>query len=130
MQAVCIVSILTCKAMPSMKNIMPVSIIAVGIMFASVSQAETIELEKKDYLKLIVSSYVNGFNEFDTTVVTFDDSISVGIYFDSNKQNKQRADQLAKRFRDNIPGSLEPYNWAEDIKVLVSVYEEDRHRGD
>ena len=114
------------KLMPTMKKIMAVSIITVGIMFASTSQAETIELEKKDYLKLIVSSYVNGFNEFDTTVVSFDDSLSVGIYYNSHTQDKQRADQLAQRFRENIPGLLESYKWAEDIKVLVSVYGEDR----
>ena len=87
-----------------------------------------IQLEKRDYLKLIVSTYVNGFKEFDTTVVTFDDSVSVGIYYDSTGQDQQRADQLAKRFRENIPPMLEPYKWAKNIKVIVSVYGEERER--
>ena len=81
-----------------------------------------IYLEKKDYLRLIVSSYVNGFKEFDTTVATFDDSVKVSIYYDSAQQNRQRADQLAKRFREKIPPMLEAYRWAENITVSVSVY--------
>lgn len=99
------------------------------MMFASTSQAETILLEKKDYLNLIVSSYVNGFNEFDTTIVTFDDSVSVGIYYDSNEQDESRANQLAERFRKYLPAFFEKYDWADDISVLVSVYSEDDARG-
>ena len=88
-----------------------------------------IQLEKKDYLKLIVSSYVNGFKEFDTTVVTFDDSVRVGIYYDTNRQDPQRAEQLAKKFRENILSMLEPYEWAKNITVSVSVHGQDRVQG-
>jgi len=95
----------------------------------ALENAGLIQLEKKDYLKLIVSSYVNGFKEFDTTVVTFDDSVRVGIYYDLNEQDPQRAEQLAKRFRENIPSMLEPYEWAENITVSVSIHGEDRSHG-
>jgi hypothetical protein len=111
------------------KNIILTLVITTALAYASLSQAETIPLEKRDYLKLIVSSYVNGFNEFDTTIVTFDDSISVGIYYDSNVQDESRAKQLADRFRKYIPSLLEKYDWADDISVLVSVYSEDDARG-
>ena len=111
-----------------MKNIIAVIVIGSVMMFASTSQAETIPLEKRDYLNLIVSSYVNGFNEFDTTVVTFDDSVSVGIYYDTNEQDEHRANRLAERFRRYLPSMLEKYEWADDISVLVSVYSEDDAR--
>jgi hypothetical protein len=111
-----------------MKNIILTLVIATGLAYASLAQAETIPLEKRDYLNIIVSSYVNGFNEFDTTIVTFDDSISVGIYYDSNEQDESRAKKLADRFRHNLPSLLEKYDWADDISVLVSVYGENDAR--
>ena len=112
-----------------MKNIILTLVIVTGLTYASLSQAETVALEKRDYLNLIVSSYVNGFNEFDTTIVAFDDSVSVGIYYDSNAQDESRAEQLADRFRKYIPALLEKYEWAEGISILVSVYSEDDARG-
>ena len=93
--------------------------------------AETIELEKKDYLTFIISGYVHGFKEFDTSVVGFNDSVSVGIYYDLLTQSRSRADQLAERFRLKIPSMLSQHSWAKGIKVVVSVYSEDRtERGD
>ena len=109
-----------------MKNIIAAIIIATGLNIAPIAQAETIELEKRDYLKLIVGNYVHGFKEFDTSVVAFDDSVSVGIYFDSDEQDKSRADQLAERFRKQLPLMLERYEWADEIAVVVSVYSESR----
>lgn len=99
------------------------------LLGSSVSIAEPIELEKSDYLKIIISNYVHGFKEFDTSVVTFDDSISVGIYYNSNKQNFSRAEQLAARFKEFLPLMLEEYDWASDISIVVNVYGEDRSRG-
>lgn len=85
-------------------------------------KAGPVYLAKKDYLRLIVSSYVNGFKEFDTTVATSDDSVSVSILYDSNHQERQRADRVANRFRENIPPMLESYQWAENITISVTVY--------
>ena len=99
------------------------------LLGSSVSIAEPIELEKRDYLTIIVSNYVHGFKEFDTSVVTFDDSINVGIYYNSNKQNFDRAEQLAARFKEFLPSMLEAYDWASDISIVVNVYGEDRSRG-
>jgi hypothetical protein len=111
-----------------LKNIISVFLIVTALTYTPLSQAETVALEKRDYLNLIVSSYVNGFNEFDTTIVTFDDSISVGIYYDSNAQDESRAKKLADGFRKNLPSLLKKYDWADDISVLVSVYSEDDAR--
>ena len=85
-----------------------------------------IELEKKDYLALIVSNYVYGFNEFDMSVVGYEEAVSVGIYYDVSTQKENRAVQLSERFRKNIPKILEKYSWAKNIEVLVNVYSEDR----
>ena len=81
-------------------------------------------LAKKDYLKIIVSNYVNGFKEFDTTVVTSGDSVSVSIFHDSDEEAQQRANQLANRFREKIPLMLKPYQWAENITVSVTVHDD------
>ena len=88
--------------------------------------AEKIELEKKDYLILVVSNYVHGFKEFDTSVTTFENSVSVGIYYDLSTQDEKRAVQLANRFRENIPKMLKKYSWVKGVEVKVNVYSEDR----
>jgi hypothetical protein len=41
-------------------------------------------------------------------------------------QIKKRADRLAKRFCNNIPKLLKSYEWAENIRITVSVYGEYR----
>ena len=96
------------------------------IVMSTPAIAETVEVEKKDFIALIVGNYVNGFKEFDTTVMGFNDSVSVGIYYDTSTQSKSRAEQLAKRFRLHIPGKLKTYSWEKPIKVLVTVYPEQR----
>jgi len=87
------------------------------------SHAELIALDKRDYLKLIVGTYVHGFNEFDTTIWTSDELVKVGIIYNPNEQDKRRAEQLAERFREQLPLILgEPqYQWANDVGIEVSV---------
>ena len=107
-----------------------------ALMVEDVKTGQTVEdvyrftdlilIEKSEYLELIVGNYVNGFKEFDTSVVALDDSVSVGIYHDSNEQSALRAEQLADRFRSQLPIMLEKYDWADDISILVNVYDEDR----
>jgi len=90
--------------------------------------ADRVYLEKKVFLKLLVSSYVNGFKEFDTAVATTDHSVSVSIYYDISLQNQRSADQLADRFRQEIPQMLKPYRWAENVAIEVLVNADDRSR--
>ena len=97
--------------------------------FGTAAFADTIELEKKDYLTLIVGNYVHGFKEFDTSVTAFEDSVSIGIYYDDSKQGKERANQLANRFREQIPILIKRYLWAENVKIIINVYSEDRDKG-
>ena len=87
--------------------------------------AEEIILSQKDYIAFIVGNYVNGFKEFDTSIVGFDDSVSIGIYCDNSSQSKEEANKLADRFRKQIPPILKQYKWAKDIKVVVNIYFED-----
>lgn len=96
------------------------------IFSTTLSFADDIVLDKKDYLTLIVSSYVHGFKEFDTSVNSFKDSVSIGIYYDESTQSDKRANQLAERFRFQIPKQLSLYEWAKNIKVVVTVYSENR----
>jgi hypothetical protein len=103
--------------------------LAIGVLIlfsATFSHAENIALDKKDYITLIVSNYVHGFKEFETSVTSFEDSVSIGIYYDASTQSEVRANQLAKRFRTQVPSQLATHDWAKNIKVLVSVYSEDR----
>lgn len=87
---------------------------------------QDIPLSKKDYLLLIVGNYVHGYKEFDTSVVSFDDSVSIGIYFDSSTQSEDRANALAARFREQIEYRLREQDWAQEVKVIVNVYSESR----
>jgi hypothetical protein len=84
--------------------------------------SETIEIEKTFALKMLVSSYVNGFKEFDTTVVGYDDIVSIGIYVEREGQTKERAEQLAKRFHEQVPKLLKLNSWAKDVSVVVNIY--------
>ncbi len=104
-------------------------LLATWILLISLSQAglvAAIELERNDYLNLIVGNYVHGFKEFDTSVSVIDNTVTVGIYWDSNTQNERRAISLRERFLEQIPLLLERYEWARDISVRVSVYSEER----
>jgi len=92
--------------------------------------ATALEVSKADYIKLIVSNYVHGFKEFDTSVVAFDDgSVSVGIYYDINTQSPTRAEQLQLRFEKQVPLLFSTYDWGKNIRLRVSVYGENRLRG-
>jgi hypothetical protein len=42
------------------------------LIISSISYAEKVELEKTDYLTLIISNYVHGFKEFETSVTSVD----------------------------------------------------------
>ena len=90
---------------------------------AKAQTSSYVVLEKRDYLKLIVGNYVHGFNEFDTTIQTSNDEIGVGIYYRPGDQDKGRAEQLAERFRKELPFILgDPgYPWAKEVTIQVSV---------
>ena len=105
-------------------NKLIISILTAFILSCSVATA--LEIEQKDYLSLIVGNYVHGFKEFETSVTTSTNSVSIGIYYDISTQNKERANQLAKRFRTHVPATLNSYKWAKNIKVVINVYSEDR----
>lgn len=97
-------------------------LILIFLIYSTSTVANQVKIETRDYLAFIVGNYVNGFNEFDTTIVAFEDSVSVGIYYDENNQKRERAKQLAERFREQIPYFLGRYEWARDVVVIVNVY--------
>ena len=107
-----------------MKTLIPLIL----ILFATPSLcfSEELTLSKNDLVTLHVSNYVHGFKEFDTTVVSFDDSVSVGIYYDINTQSEDKAEQLAARFRKHLRRILNNYDWGTDIEIVVKVHSEDR----
>lgn len=90
--------------------------------FSPHATSKTIELDKRFALKVLVASYVNGFKEFDTTVVGHDDRVSIGIYIDRESKSRERASHLANRFKEHVPKLLKLSPWAKDIKVVVNVY--------
>ena len=103
--------------------------IALGLVILIMANqffAENIELTKSDYIALIVSNYVHGFKEFDTSITSFEDSVSIGIYYDDSTQSEARANQLATRLRTQVKAQLGRYDWALGVKVIVNVYSEDR----
>jgi hypothetical protein len=97
-------------------------LLTIFLLMSSDAFSETIEIEKTFALKMLVSSYVNGFKEFDTTVVGYDDIVSIGIYVEREGQTKERAEQLAKRFHEQIPKLLKRNSWAKDVIVVVNIY--------
>lgn len=100
--------------------------IILAILIASTTRAENVSLSKVDYGALLVGNYVHGFKEFETSVTAYEDYISVAIYYDLSTQSNDRAQQLAKRFRENVSSQLSAYDWTKNIRVEVSVYSEDR----
>ena len=54
-------------------------VLVVSLVLVTSSFSNALEVTKGDYIKLIVSNYVHGFKEFDTSVIAFNDgSVSVG----------------------------------------------------
>lgn len=105
-------------------NKLIISILTAFILSCTVAIA--LEIEQKDYLSLIVGNYVHGFKELETSVTTSNNSVSLGIYYDISRKNKKRANQLAKRFRFQVPEILKSYKWAKNVKVAVNIYSENR----
>ena len=97
-------------------------LIALLLSFSLSSYAETVEIEKNLAIKMLVASYVHGFNEFDITVVGFDDSVSIGIYVTRNGQTRKSAELLAERFREQVPHLLKMNEWSKSILVTVTIY--------
>jgi len=86
----------------------------------------TATLQKGDLLKFVIASYIHGFNEFDTSINASENFVSISIYFAPSAQQKNRAEQLAKRFKVQIPLMLKQYSWGSDVEIAVQVYGEDR----
>tara|TARA_B110000208_G_C11598269_1_gene368999 strand:+ start:377 stop:724 length:348 start_codon:yes stop_codon:yes gene_type:complete len=102
----------------------------VSLVLVASSFSNALEVTKGDYIKLIVSNYVHGFKEFDTSVIAFDNGlVSVGIYYDMELGSVSRANQLSRRFEKQIPALLSQYDWGKDISLIVNVYGEDRSEG-
>lgn len=97
-------------------------LILIFLIYSTSIVADQVKIETKDYLAFIVGNYVNGFNEFDTTIVAFEKSVSVGIYYDENNQKRERAEKLADRFRKQIPYLINRYEWAKGTNLVVNVY--------
>ena len=105
-------------------------VLVVSLALVTSSFSNALEVTKGDYIKLVVSNYVHGFKEFDTSIIAFDDgSVSVGIYYDIKSGSVSRANQLSRRFESQIPALLSRYDWGKDISLIVKVYGEDRSRG-
>ena len=105
-------------------------VLVVSLALVTSSFSNALEVTKGDYIKLVVSNYVHGFKEFDTSVIAFDDgSVSVGIYYDITSGSVSRANQLSRRFEKQVPALLSRYDWGKDISLIVSVHGEDRSRG-
>lgn len=93
-----------------------------ALLFSCASSADSVEIQKRFALKMLVASYVNGFKQYDTSVVGYEDSVSVGIYVEREGQTREGAEVLASRFREQIPKLLRLNSWAKDTKVEVTVY--------
>ena len=89
------------------------------------------KLRRTEYLSLLAGIYVNGFKEFDTTVKTYEESVSIGIYYDPTMQEKNRAEQLADRFRKDLPLMFEEtqHEWAAKVEITVTVHSYDKSNG-
>ena len=94
----------------------------IALLISPLALSETVEIEKRFAIKMLVSSYVNGFKKYDTTVVGFDDSVSIGIYIDRDNQTREGAEILEKRFLEQVPKLLKLNTWSKDTKVNVTIY--------
>ena len=83
-----------------------------------------IELAKKDYLAMIVCNFVYGFHKYEMSVTTTDNQVLVGIYYNSRFYVDSLPNDLAERFREEIPAILKEYEWANGVSVEVVVYGE------
>ncbi len=100
----------------------------ISFWLSAASYSQDVISENELALLTIIGNYVNGFKEFDTSVVVLEDSVRIGIYFDTTTQEIMRAESLAIRFRNQVAILLEQKGF-KDITAIVSVYGEDRAQG-
>ena len=94
--------------------------------FAKEELNENVQITKKEYLQFLIGAYVCGFNEFDTGIGIYPGLIRINIYYDSDRQNRELAYTLKKRFESNVLNIIRQITWAKDYKIDVSVYSESR----
>jgi hypothetical protein len=87
------------------------------------SSGDELKISRDDYLKLIIGNYIHGFNQFDTTLVVMNNSVSIRIYY-KNEKNLDDVQKLTERFKNQIPHILERYHWTTTTNVIVSTYQE------
>jgi hypothetical protein len=97
-------------------------LVSLLIILSQLCLAETVQIEKSFALKMLVASYVNGFKEYDTTVVGGEGVVSIGIYVDRAGQTKEGAEALSARFKEQVPRLLKLQSWAKDTEVVVNIY--------
>ena len=86
---------------------------------------EEVLITKRDLTLLHVSTYVNGFNELDTTINIIGKTIMIGIYYPSSNEKLQKlANKLKISFEKQIPHKIQKFTWAEELDLVSSVYKE------
>ena len=87
------------------------------------TSAGLVQLAKRDYLKLLVGTYVNGFHQYNTTIWTSDEVVKIRIFHEPGDQGG--AEEQAEHFRDHLQMVLgDPgYPWANDVEIEVDAFE-------
>lgn len=101
---------------------LPINATEKGNKYNNIDSVKVI-LDQSDYILFLVSSYVNGFKEFDTTVVSFEESVLVGIYLSNKNQSEENALILKERFEAQVPLLIQR-KLKKEIDVIVRIHYE------
>ena len=88
-------------------------------------ETDTVEINKSDYLMLLIGNYVHQFNIFDMSVHVWGNQIRINIYYDVLKQDRKRAENFKERISGKIPSILSNFDWAKDYTFEILVNSED-----
>ena len=100
-----------------------ISFFLIFFSLSSYSNGDELKISKDDYLKLIIGHYIHGFNQFDTSLVVMNNSVSIRIYY-KNEKNLDDVKKLSERFKNQIPYILERYHWTTTTDVMVNTTQE------
>lgn len=99
--------------------------IILTLAMSGVYASETIQINKGDYLMLVIGNYVHQFNTFDTSVHLFADTIKINIYYDRSTQTEEMAENFRNRVSLQVEHIFLKYDWANDFSYAIDINSED-----
>ena len=83
---------------------------------------ETTNINRRDFLELVVGNYVHGFKHFGTSIYFVENKLVIEVYYDAKTQDKVSALVFKRKIEKQIPFLLQRFEWANNLQYEVEVF--------